>query len=80
MNARLRPKRRGRTDEIHIDNEYDKAGREGITGWAKEDIEAHVAYMMELNKDLRDSGEFPSRASPFRIKPSWYVLEGTTHR
>jgi hypothetical protein len=37
-----------------------KAGREGITGWAKEDIEEHIAYMLDLNRDLTDSGELVS--------------------
>ncbi|HUJ30087.1 MAG TPA: YciI family protein [Candidatus Acidoferrum sp.] len=37
-----------------------KAGPEGITAWAKQDIEAHIAYMLDLNKDLTASGEFVS--------------------
>jgi hypothetical protein len=37
-----------------------KAGKEGITAWSKLDIEAHITYMMDLNKDLQSSGEFVS--------------------
>jgi hypothetical protein len=37
-----------------------KAGKEGITAWSKQDIEAHITYMMDLNKDLQSSGEFVS--------------------
>ena len=37
-----------------------KAGQEnaGILGWAKHDIEAHIAFMHKLNKELKDAGEF----------------------
>lgn len=34
-----------------------KAGCEGLTAWPKQDIEAHIAYMLDLNKDLSGSGE-----------------------
>lgn len=34
-----------------------KAGREGFPGWSQNDIQAHIAFMMGLNKDLRESGE-----------------------
>ena len=37
-----------------------KAGKEGITAWSKQDIEAHIAYMLDLNKDLNSSGELVS--------------------
>jgi hypothetical protein len=37
-----------------------KAGKEGITTWAKQDIEAHITYMLDLNKDLTSSGELVS--------------------
>ncbi len=37
-----------------------KAGTAGITAWTKQDIEAHIAYMLDLNKDLRSSGELVS--------------------
>ena len=32
----------------------------GIMSWPKRDIEAHIAYMMQLNKGLMDSGELVS--------------------
>ena len=37
-----------------------KAGDEnpGILGWAKQDSEAHIAFMHKLNKELKDAGEF----------------------
>ena len=37
-----------------------KTGHEnaGILGWAKQDIEAHIAFMHKLNKELKDAGEF----------------------
>lgn len=34
-----------------------KADSQGFPGWTKKDIQAHIAYMMGLNKDLRASGE-----------------------
>lgn len=34
-----------------------KAG-EGVPAWPKKDLQAHVAFMRALNKDLRDAGEF----------------------
>jgi hypothetical protein len=38
-----------------------KAGSaEGIMSWSKSDIDAHIAYMLELNKDLKASGELVS--------------------
>ena len=37
-----------------------KAGNEGITAWGKQDIEAHIAYMLDLNKDLKSAGELVS--------------------
>ena len=36
-----------------------KAG-EGVPGWPKKDLQAHVAFMREFSKDLRDSGELVS--------------------
>jgi len=36
-----------------------KAGA-GIESWAQKDIQAHIAYMMGLNKELRASGELVS--------------------
>jgi hypothetical protein len=36
-----------------------KAGMaKGIATWPKQDIQAHIAYMMELNKEMKESGEF----------------------
>src|SRR5437763_16064395 len=37
-----------------------KAGGEGFPGWPKRDIQAHIAFMMALNKELRESGELVS--------------------
>jgi hypothetical protein len=39
-----------------------KAGAEkdGIATWPKKDIQAHIAFMMDLNRKLRKSGEFVS--------------------
>ena len=34
-----------------------KAGA-GAPNWPKKDLQAHVAFMMRLNKELHDSGEF----------------------
>ena len=31
---------------------------EGVPGWPKKDLQAHVAYMMALNKELQESGEW----------------------
>jgi len=36
-----------------------KAG-EGVPGWPKKDLQAHVAFMRKFSKDLRDSGELVS--------------------
>lgn len=33
---------------------------EGIMTWPAEDIHAHIAFMMGLNKDLKESGELVS--------------------
>ena len=36
-----------------------KAGpSEGILAWAKQDLEAHIAFMHKLNKELKEAGEF----------------------
>jgi hypothetical protein len=37
-----------------------KAGGQGLPDWSKKDIQAHIAFMMTLNKDLRESGELLS--------------------
>lgn len=36
-----------------------KAG-EGVLSWPRKDLQAHIAFMMSLNKDLRDAGELVS--------------------
>jgi len=36
-----------------------KAGQ-GMPNWAGKDLQAHIAFMMNLNKDLGDSGELVS--------------------
>jgi hypothetical protein len=50
-----------------------RAGR-GVPNWPKGDLQAHIAFMKNLNKDLRESGElvsaeglsFPDRAKLVR--------------
>jgi hypothetical protein len=37
-----------------------KANCEGFPGWAKKDLQAHIAFMIGLNKELRESGELVS--------------------
>ncbi|MDQ2945782.1 MAG: YciI family protein [Acidobacteriota bacterium] len=34
-----------------------KAGQ-GVPNWPRKDLQAHIAFMMNLNKELRESGEF----------------------
>jgi hypothetical protein len=34
-----------------------RGGAFAIAGWPKKDIEAHIAFMMEFGKNLRQSGE-----------------------
>jgi hypothetical protein len=36
-----------------------KAGH-GVPAWAKRDLQAHIAFMHSLNKDLREAGELVS--------------------
>jgi len=36
-----------------------KAGR-GVPGWPKKDLQAHIAFMMGLNKELHERGELVS--------------------
>jgi hypothetical protein len=36
-----------------------KAGH-GVPEWPHKDLQAHIAFMMNLNKDLREAGEFVS--------------------
>jgi len=33
---------------------------QGVPEWPKKDLQAHIAFMMSLNKDLHESGEFVS--------------------
>jgi len=35
-----------------------KAGVEGYHAWSKQDIEAHMAVLQRINKELTESGEF----------------------
>ena len=35
-----------------------KTGYESFGAWSKEDIQANIAYVMEINKALKASGEF----------------------
>ena len=35
-----------------------KANSPAFPGWGKRDIEGHIAFMIGLNKELRESGEF----------------------
>jgi hypothetical protein len=37
-----------------------KAGSPGFPDWSMKDIQAHIAFMMSLNKELRASGELVS--------------------
>jgi hypothetical protein len=37
-----------------------KAGSDGFPSWPKKDIQAHIAFMMKLNTELRASGELVS--------------------
>lgn len=34
-----------------------KMGSEGFPSWPKKDIQAHIAFMKQLNRELRESGE-----------------------
>ena len=36
-----------------------KAGQ-GVPDWPQKDLQAHIAFMMKLNQDLRDAGELVS--------------------
>jgi hypothetical protein len=37
-----------------------KASHAAFPGWSKEDIQAHIAFMIRLDKELRESGELVS--------------------
>ena len=34
-----------------------KSGDYGVTGWAPEDLKAHIGFMLALNRELSESGE-----------------------
>ncbi len=52
-----------------------KAGAAAFGSWPKQDIQAHIGYMIGLNKDLKNSGElvsaeglsFPDQAKLVRV-------------
>ena len=44
-----------------------RAGQ-GVPEWPKKDLQAHIAFMMSLNKGLRESGEW--RKTVARSSPS----------
>ncbi len=33
-------------------------GGQGVPNWPRKDLQAHIAFMQSLNKELRESGEF----------------------
>lgn len=37
-----------------------KAGCQGFPSWSKKDVQAHIAFMKGLNRELRESGELVS--------------------
>jgi hypothetical protein len=46
----------------------------GVPAWPQKDLQAHIAFMMQLNKDLRESGELVSAEGLcFRTRQSWSV-------
>jgi hypothetical protein len=48
-----------------------KTGYETFGAWPKQDLQAHIAFMMNLNKDLKQAGELVSAeglASPQEAK------------
>ena len=51
-----------------------KAGN-GVPGWPKKDLQAHIAFMMGLNKELHERGELVSAeglsARGTGSRPSW---------
>lgn len=61
-----------------------KAGH-GVPGWPKKDLQAHIAFMMGLNKQLHERGElvsaeglsFPDQAKLVRVgKDGWPITDG----
>jgi hypothetical protein len=43
---------------------------QGIPNWPKADLQAHIAFMKSLNKELRESSWFLRKGYRFQIKPS----------
>jgi hypothetical protein len=37
-----------------------KAGGEGFPGWAEKDLQAHIAFMLRIQRELTESGELVS--------------------
>jgi len=37
-----------------------KTGTPAFSGWSQQDIQAHIGFMMNLNRELRNSGELVS--------------------
>ncbi|HYL46471.1 MAG TPA: YciI family protein [Candidatus Limnocylindrales bacterium] len=37
-----------------------KAGSQGFPGWPSKDLQAHIAFMINLDKELKESGELVS--------------------
>jgi hypothetical protein len=52
-----RENRKGAKDVKYVLMMHAKGGPYAIAGWPKKDIQAHMAFMMGLDKDLRESGE-----------------------
>ena len=55
-----------------------KAGVDGYHAWSKQDVEAHMAVLLRLNKELTESGEFVATqglAEPGEAK----VVRGEKH-
>ena len=49
-----------------------KAGCAGFSGWEKKDVQAHIAYMIAMSKELGAAGELVSAEGlTFQIRPSW---------
>ena len=45
----------------------------GIMTWPKDDIQAHIGFMIGFSKELKEAGELVSAEGlAGQIKPSWY--------
>src|SRR4051812_25349958 len=56
-------------------------GPYAIATWPKKDIQAHIAFMIGLSKELSASGELvAAEAWQGRTKPRWYAPERTARR